>query len=84
MKRVGNVSYELELPSKLEAIHHVFHICMQCLVDFSLVVPTESIEVKESLSYEEILIQILHHQVCKLRTKEVASFKVLWRNQFVE
>ncbi|WMV58649.1 hypothetical protein MTR67_052034 [Solanum verrucosum] len=24
------------------------------------------------------------HLVCKLRTKEVSSVKVLWRNQFVE
>ncbi|WMV08552.1 hypothetical protein MTR67_001937 [Solanum verrucosum] len=29
-------------------------------------------------------IQILDRQVRKLRTKEVASIKVLWRNQFVE
>ncbi|WMV49625.1 hypothetical protein MTR67_043010 [Solanum verrucosum] len=33
---------------------------------------------------EEIPVQILDRQVRKLRTKEVASFKVLWRNQFVE
>jgi len=40
--------------------------------------------VKECLSYEEIPVQILDRQVRKLRTKEVASVKVLWRNQFVE
>ncbi|WMV08782.1 hypothetical protein MTR67_002167 [Solanum verrucosum] len=28
--------------------------------------------------------RFLDRQVCKLRTKEVASVKVLWRNQFVE
>ena len=86
VKRVGNVAYELELPSELEAIHHVFHSSMlkKCLGDPSLVVPMESIGVKESLSYEEIPVQILDRQVRKLRTKEVASVKVLWRNQFVE
>ncbi|WMV59272.1 hypothetical protein MTR67_052657 [Solanum verrucosum] len=31
---------------------------------------------------EEIPVQILDRQVRKLRTKEVASVKVLWRNQF--
>ncbi|WMV54204.1 hypothetical protein MTR67_047589 [Solanum verrucosum] len=48
----------------------------------SLIIPTENIVIKDSLSYEEILVQILDRQVCKLRTKEAAS--VLWRNQFVE
>ncbi|WMV09934.1 hypothetical protein MTR67_003321, partial [Solanum verrucosum] len=52
--------------------------------DPSLIIPTENIGVKDSLSYEEIPIQILDRQVRKLRTKEVASVKVLWRNQFVE
>ncbi len=52
--------------------------------DPPLIIPTEDIEIKDSLSYEEIPIQILDHQVRKLRTKEVASVKVLWRNQFVE
>ena len=44
------------------------------LGDPSLIVPTE---------YEEILVQILGCQVRKLRTKEVASVKVLWKNQFI-
>ena len=84
--RMGNVAYELDLPTKLEAIHPVFHIFMlkKCSGDPLLVVPTESIGVKESLSYEEIPVQILDRQVRKLRTKEAASVKVLWRNQFVE
>ena len=52
--------------------------------DPSLIIQTESIGVKESLSNEEIPVQILDRQVRKLRTKEVDSVKVLWRNQFVE
>ncbi|WMV37969.1 hypothetical protein MTR67_031354 [Solanum verrucosum] len=85
-KRVGNVAYELELPQELAAVHPVFHISMlkKCMSDPSLIIPTEDIVIKDSLSYEEILVQILDRQVRKLRTKEVASVKVLWRNQFVE
>ncbi|WMV59371.1 hypothetical protein MTR67_052756 [Solanum verrucosum] len=85
-KRVGNVAYELELPQELAAVHPVFHISMlkKCMGDPSLIIPTEYIGIKDILSYEEIPIQILDRQVCKLRTKEVASVKVLWRNQFVE
>ncbi|WMV36773.1 hypothetical protein MTR67_030158, partial [Solanum verrucosum] len=52
--------------------------------DPSLILPTESIRIKDNLSYEEIPIRILDRQVRRLRMKDVASFKVLWRNQFVE
>ncbi|WMV09768.1 hypothetical protein MTR67_003153 [Solanum verrucosum] len=85
-KRIGNVAYELELPQELAAVHSVFHISMfkKCMGDPSLIIPTEDIAIKDILSYKEIPVQILDRQVCKLRTKEVASVKVLWRNQFVE
>ncbi|WMV26499.1 hypothetical protein MTR67_019884 [Solanum verrucosum] len=85
-KRIGKVVYELELPQELVAVHPVFHISMlkKCMGDPSLIIPTENIGIKDSLSYEEISVQILDRQVRKLRTKEVASVKVLWRNQFVE
>ena len=49
-----------------------------------MIIPTEKVGIKYNLSCEEIPVQILDPQVWKLRTKEVASVKVLWRNQFVE
>ncbi|WMV45281.1 hypothetical protein MTR67_038666 [Solanum verrucosum] len=85
-KRIGNVAYELKLPQELAVVHLVFHFSMlkKCMGDPSLIILTEDISIKDTLSYEEIPVQILDRQVCKLRTKEVASVKVLWRNQFVE
>ncbi|WMV57645.1 hypothetical protein MTR67_051030 [Solanum verrucosum] len=85
-KRIGNVSYELELLPELAAVHPIFHITMlkKCMGDLSLIIPTENIGIKDNLSYEEVPIQILNHQFRKLRTKKVKSVKVLWRNQFVE
>ncbi|WMV40872.1 hypothetical protein MTR67_034257 [Solanum verrucosum] len=56
----------------------------KCMGDPSLTIPTEDIGIMDSLPYEDIHVQILDRQVHKLRTKEVASVKVLWRNQFVE
>ncbi|WMV33871.1 hypothetical protein MTR67_027256 [Solanum verrucosum] len=81
-KRIDNVAYELELPSELAAVHPVFHISMlnKCMGDHSLIIPTENIGIKDNLYYEEIPVEILDRQVRKLRTKEVASVKVLWRN----
>ena len=49
-----------------------------------MVVPANTLTVKDGLTYEEIPVVILDRQVRKLRTKEVASVKVLWRSQKVE
>ncbi|XP_049409075.1 uncharacterized protein LOC125872371 [Solanum stenotomum] len=46
----------------------------------SLIIPTEAIEIKDRVSYEEIPVQILDCQVRKFRNKEVALVKVHWRN----
>ncbi|WMV18372.1 hypothetical protein MTR67_011757 [Solanum verrucosum] len=85
-KRIGNVAYELELLPELATVHPVFHIYIlkKNMGDPSLIIHTENIGIKDNLSYEGIPVEILDRQVCKLRTKEVASVKVLWRNLFVE
>ncbi|WMV37441.1 hypothetical protein MTR67_030826 [Solanum verrucosum] len=44
----------------------------------------EGLGVDENLYYEEVPVKILDRQVKKLRNKEVASVKVLWRNHLVE
>ena len=44
----------------------------------------EGLGVKDNLSYEEVLVQILDRQVKKLRNKEVVSVKVIWKNHLVE
>lgn len=86
VRRIGKVAYELDLPSELDEIHPVFYVSMlkKCLGDLDLTISTESTGVKDSLSYEEILVQIPNRQVCKLRNTEIVSVKVLWRNQLVE
>ncbi|WMV59117.1 hypothetical protein MTR67_052502, partial [Solanum verrucosum] len=74
-KRIGNVAYELELSQQLPVVHPVFHVSMlkKCMGNPSLIIPTEDIGMKDRLSYEEITVLILDRQVCKFRTKEVAS-----------
>ena len=82
LKRIGKVTYELELPTKLAAVHPVFHISLlkSCVGDPAYVVPLESVAVKDSLSYEDVPIDIIDRQVRRLRNKEFASVKVLWRS----
>ncbi|XP_075074812.1 uncharacterized protein LOC142162365 [Nicotiana tabacum] len=86
VQRIRRVAYKLDLPPELETIHPVFHISMlrKFLGDPSCINPIEDIEVSENLSYDEIPVAILDRQIRKLRTKEVASVKVLWRSNNVE
>ncbi|WMV49390.1 hypothetical protein MTR67_042775 [Solanum verrucosum] len=48
------------------------------------IVPLESVAMKDSLIYEEVPVEILDCQVRRLRNKDVASVKVLWKSQSVE
>ncbi|WMV32870.1 hypothetical protein MTR67_026255 [Solanum verrucosum] len=63
-KKISNVSYELELPQVLGVVHPVFHISMlkKCMGDPSLIIPTKDIGIKDSLSYDEIPVQIQDRQ----------------------
>ena len=74
------------MPAELAAVHSVFHISLlkKCVGDPASIVSLESVVVKDSLSYEDVPVEILDHQVRRLRNKEVASVKVLWRSQSIE
>ena len=82
VRRIGKVAYELDQPSDFEAVHPVFHVSMlrKCICDPSRVFPVDDVQVIEELSYEEKPVAILDRQVRRLRTKDVASVKVLWKN----
>nr|XP_033510804.1 uncharacterized protein LOC117275616 [Nicotiana tomentosiformis] len=48
------------------------------------IVSPEVVEINDGLTYEEELVEILDRQVCRLRTKDIALVKVLWRNHDVD
>ncbi|XP_019248517.1 PREDICTED: uncharacterized protein LOC109227774 [Nicotiana attenuata] len=77
IRKVGQVAYELDLPSKLESVHPVFHVSMlrKCIGDPYRIVLVDDVQVTEQLSYEETPIAILDRQIWRLRTKDVASSK---------
>ena len=64
MKKVGKVAYELEVPAKLAAVNPVFHISLlkKYVDDPASIVPLESVAVKDSLSYEDVPVEILDRQ----------------------
>ncbi|WMV13713.1 hypothetical protein MTR67_007098 [Solanum verrucosum] len=86
LRRDGKVPYELDLPNELASVHPVFHVSMlkKCVGGPTSIVSLEGLEVKESLAYEEVSVEILDRQVKELRKKKVASMKVLCRNHLVE
>ena len=71
LQAVGKVSYELKLPSEFASVHPFFHVSMlkKCIGDPESILPIEGLGVKDNLSYEEVLIQIIDRQVKKLRNK---------------
>ncbi|WMV18945.1 hypothetical protein MTR67_012330 [Solanum verrucosum] len=86
LRRVGKVAYELGFPNELVSMHPVFYVSMlkKCVGDSTSIILLEGLEVKENFSYEEVPDEIIDRQVKRLRNKEVASVKVLWRNHLVE
>ncbi|WMV24898.1 hypothetical protein MTR67_018283 [Solanum verrucosum] len=86
LDRVGGVVYRLALPPYLSFIHPVFHVSMlrKYISDSSHVLDAPTIPIDENLTYEEEPVAILDKQVRRLRSKEIVSVKVLWRNHTTE
>ncbi|KAF3616569.1 putative uroporphyrinogen decarboxylase, chloroplastic-like [Capsicum annuum] len=80
LSHVRKVAYNLDLPADLLFVHLVFHVSSlkKCMDDSAVVVPLESTDIQNSLSYEEVPIEILDHQTHRIRKKEVPLVKVLW------
>ena len=71
--------------AKSAAVHPVFHISLlkKFVGDPASIVPLECMTVKYNLYCEDVPVEVLYHQVRRLRNKEVASVEVLWRSQSV-
>ena len=86
IEKLGPVAYRLALPTKLENIQNVFHVSMlmRYISDPSHVVSSETIELRQDLTYEEEPIEILAREVKELWNKQIPLVKVLWRNHKTE
>ena len=56
----------------------------KCIGEPESILLIEGLGVKDNLSYEVVLGQILNNQVKKVRSKEVATVKVLLKNHLVK
>ena len=67
-------------------MHSVFHVSMlkRYHGDRNYIIHWDSVLLDENLSYEEEPIAILDREVRKLRSRDIASIKVQWKNRPVE
>ncbi|XP_021718623.1 uncharacterized protein LOC110686340 [Chenopodium quinoa] len=86
LERVGKVAYKLALPMEFEKMHDVFHISQlkKYVPDAKHVLQPKSIQLDETLTYEERPVKILGHKVRSTRNNDVRIVKVLWSNQEYE
>ena len=58
---MGEVAYRIALPPVLSGIHNVFHESMlsKYILDSSHVLSYEPLQIRDDLSYEVVLVEIL-------------------------
>ncbi|XP_062075532.1 uncharacterized protein LOC133779606 [Humulus lupulus] len=82
LEKVGQVAYRLTLPPALAETYNVFHISMlrKYVPVPSHVLSYELLELKQYLSYDEQLVELLEAGVKELMLKKISLVKVLWKN----
>nr|GEU47604.1 putative reverse transcriptase domain-containing protein [Tanacetum cinerariifolium] len=82
-ERVGPVAYRLRLPQELVGVHDTFHVSnlKKCLADANLHVPLEEVNIDDKLHFVEEPMEILDHEVKKLKKRQIPIVKVRWNSR---
>ena len=82
IERCGPVAYRLELPTKLSAVHNIFHVSQlkKCLRVPSKVIGIEKLQMEPDLVYPEHPVKIVYHKTRVTRNKTSNFYKVQWSN----
>ena len=67
-------------------MHPIFHVSMlkRYHGDGNYIIRWDSVLLDENLTYEEEPVAILDREICKLKSREIASIKVQWKNRPIE
>jgi hypothetical protein len=87
----GEISYKLELPSKMSDIHDVFHVSQlrKCLQvpnkpETFKEIGHDSIDLNHDLTYRKRPIHILEEDVRLTSRRKIKMYKVQWSNHSEE
>nr|GEY66538.1 reverse transcriptase domain-containing protein [Tanacetum cinerariifolium] len=80
IEKVGPVTYRLDLPEELDGVHDTFHVSnlKKCLVNPTLQVPLDEIQVNAKLNFREEPVEILEKEFKKLKRSRISIVKVRW------
>ncbi|GKC46225.1 hypothetical protein Tco_1063947, partial [Tanacetum coccineum] len=83
LKRVGSMTYTLELPEELRNVHSTFHVSnlKKCLSDESLVIPMKELRLDDKLNFVEEPIEIMDREVKQLKRSRIPIVKVRWNSK---
>ncbi|XP_072064500.1 uncharacterized protein [Arachis hypogaea] len=86
LKRIGPVAYRIALPPHLSNLHDVFHVSQfrKYTSDASHILETESVQLKEDLTFHVTPVRIDDTSIKRLRRKEVSLVKVAWIRAGIE
>ncbi|GKB14575.1 putative reverse transcriptase domain-containing protein, partial [Tanacetum coccineum] len=80
VERVGPVAYRLRLPQELVGVHDMFHVSnlKKCLAEVTLHIPLEEVKINNKLHFVEEPMEIMDHEVKKLKKRQIPIVKVGW------
>ncbi|XP_019433539.1 PREDICTED: uncharacterized protein LOC109340329 [Lupinus angustifolius] len=78
--KVGPVAYQITLSPLLSNLHNVLNVSQlrKYISDSSYIIESDSIQLKDNLTFETIPLRITDRSVKALRGKEIALVKVIW------
>ncbi|GJS87968.1 putative reverse transcriptase domain-containing protein [Tanacetum coccineum] len=83
LSKVGTVAYHLELPKQLSRVHSTFHVSnlKKYLSDETLVILLDEIQIDEKLQFIQEPIEIMDHEVKRLKQSHILIVKVRWNSR---